>query len=68
MKKMFGLIACFLIASLLATAIVHAEEDKINDKVDYIKDRVKCKILEIVKCGHRGPRLYRYCIDFKVLE
>lgn len=28
----------------------------------------KCKIAETVKCGQNGPRYFRICVDFKVLD
>jgi len=27
----------------------------------------KCKILDIIKCGQSAPRIYRLCVDFKIL-
>ncbi len=46
------------------------EEEKINKKFlnNYLKKYVKkFKILNIVKCGQFGPRIFRVCVDFKVL-
>ena len=45
-----------------------SDEDKINELLDEINEKIKCKILNVVKCGQRGPRIYRYCVDIKVLE
>lgn len=28
----------------------------------------KCKIIETAKCGQNGPRYFRICVDFKVLD
>jgi len=31
------------------------------------KKKKKCRILDIVKCGQFSPRVYRLCVDFRVL-
>jgi tRNA (guanine37-N1)-methyltransferase len=31
------------------------------------KNKINCKILGLVRCGQFSPRVYRVCIDFKVL-
>jgi tRNA G37 N-methylase Trm5 len=31
------------------------------------KRKLKCKIIEIVKCGQHAPHIYRICVDFKIL-
>jgi tRNA G37 N-methylase Trm5 len=31
------------------------------------KRKLKCKILEIVKCGQHAPHIYRVCVDFKIV-
>lgn len=47
------------------------EEENINKKFmnTYLKRYVKkkFKILNIVKCGQFGPRIFRVCIDFQIL-
>lgn len=42
---------------------------KLKSKIKAIcKDfRKKCRIMRIVKCGHYSPRVYRVCVDFKIL-
>jgi len=30
------------------------------------KQKKKCKILKIVKCGQFSPRIFRMCIDIKI--
>ena len=45
------------------------EEENINKKFlnDYLKKHIKkFKILNIVKCGQFGPRIFRVCVDFRV--
>ena len=37
----------------------------INDECE--KKKKKCKIIDIVKCGQFSPRVYRVCVDFRVL-
>ena len=32
------------------------------------KAKKKFKILDLVKCGHFGPGIYRVCIDFKIIS
>ena len=32
-----------------------------------LRKRKRYKILRLVKCGKYGPRIYRICIDFKIL-
>ena len=32
------------------------------------KAKKKCKILRTVRCGQFGPRIYRICVDFRVLR
>jgi tRNA (guanine37-N1)-methyltransferase len=57
-------------------AVIHfydfANEDEFKEKKEKIKEmcrthRKKCRILRVAKCGHYAPRVYRICIDFKVL-
>jgi len=31
------------------------------------KKKKKCRILDIIKCGQFSPRVYRLCVDFRVL-
>jgi len=40
------------------------------EKVKYACDKAKkeCKILEMNKCGEFGPRIFRICVNFKVLS
>ncbi len=62
--------------SLNKKGIIHfygfEEEPDINKKlkekisVACKKQKKKCRILKIVKCGHYGPRIYRMCTDFKI--
>ena len=47
------------------------KEDEFGKAVEKIdaackKRKKKCKILNIVKCGQFGPRIYRVCVDFRV--
>jgi len=60
---------------LKKNGIIHfysfAEEnkyDKIKDKIkqECEKQKKKCKILKITKCGQFSPRVNRICVDFKV--
>ena len=48
-----------------------AEEDKYDSitktiKKECEKQKKKCKILDIVKCGHFSPGVFRVCADFLV--
>lgn len=43
------------------------KEDEIKSIKKGIKEKIKCRILNIVKCGKFSPRVYRFCVDFKVL-
>ena len=43
-----------------------ASEEDIVKVIETIKNNVKCKVLNVVKCGQQSPRIYRFCIDFKV--
>jgi tRNA (guanine37-N1)-methyltransferase len=50
-----------------------SEEEFPNKSIDVIqreckKAKLKCKILDSVKCGNYSPRTYRTCVDFKVLS
>ena len=31
------------------------------------KGKMKCKILETVKCGQHSPYVYRICVDFVII-
>jgi len=49
-----------------------AEENKYDKIIKIInieckKKKRKCKIINIVKCGQFSPRVFRVCIDFKVI-
>lgn len=55
--------------------IVHfytfSEENKYEPIIKTIskecqKNKKKCKIIDIVKCGHFSPGVFRVCVDFKV--
>ena len=50
--------------------IVHfycfSKEENIDKIIENIKSERKVEILNIVKCGQRMPRIWRYCIDFRV--
>jgi tRNA (guanine37-N1)-methyltransferase len=57
-------------------AIIHfytfANENEFNQEKQKIRQKCqelnkKCRILKVVKCGSYSPRVYRICIDFKVL-
>lgn len=41
-------------------------KQKVLDACSAVKK--KCKILRLVKCGQIGPRTFRICIDFKILN
>ncbi len=43
-----------------------ASEEDIIKIVENIKNKIKCKIFNVIKCGQQSPRIYRFCIDFKV--
>ena len=48
-----------------------AEKSKYNDIIEIIKrecerQKKKCEILKVAKCGQFSPRLVRICVDFKV--
>jgi len=48
---------------------LHEDEfDKAKEKIDFAckKSKKKYKILNLVKCGHFGPGIYRICVDFKL--
>jgi len=50
-----------------------ANLDEFNEKKEKIrnlckKHNKKCRILKIVKCGSYSPRVFRICIDFKILS
>lgn len=32
-----------------------------------LRNKKKFRILRLVKCGHFGPRIYRVCVDFKII-
>jgi tRNA (guanine37-N1)-methyltransferase len=42
-----------------------ATEDELADKIKEIKAAGNCRILKKIKCGDIGPRVYRWCVDFK---
>ena len=35
-------------------------------KEECTRKKNKCRILRMVKCGQYSPRVYRYCVDFRV--
>ena len=45
------------------------EFSKAKEKIDLAckKAKKQYRILELVKCGHFGPGIYRICVDFKIL-
>jgi tRNA G37 N-methylase Trm5 len=45
-----------------------SSEEEISKVVTLIKSKCKCHILKVLKAGQQSPRVYRYCIDFKVLS
>ncbi len=67
--------SAFLVSKKGATIHFYdfASEEEFSGKKNKIrqlckKHNKKCKILRIIKCGHYAPRVYRICIDFKVLS
>src|SRR3989344_5649041 len=46
---------------------VFSNENKIDEVVKNIKSIVKCNVLDIVKAGQKAPKVYRYCLDLKIL-
>ena len=49
-----------------------SEENKYDKVIEMIgqeckKKKKQCKILKIVKCGQFSPRVFRVCVDFKVI-
>jgi tRNA (guanine37-N1)-methyltransferase len=50
-----------------------AREDEFEKAKEKIKkacktNNKKCRILRVVKCGSYAPRVYRICLDFKILS
>ncbi len=43
-----------------------SDESGAGSVADTIKSKCRCKVLKIVKCGQQSPRIYRWCIDFRV--
>jgi len=45
------------------------EFDKAKENINLAckKNNLSCKILDIVKCGQHAPRIYRICVDFKII-
>ena len=49
---------------------LHQDEfDKAKEKVKKAckESKKKCRILRLVKCGQQSPRVYRVCVDFKIV-
>ncbi|MBN2112203.1 class I SAM-dependent methyltransferase family protein [Candidatus Woesearchaeota archaeon] len=49
----------------------HIDEfERVKKKVEDIcaQNKKKCKIIRLVKCGAYSPKVYRVCIDFKILS
>ena len=51
---------------------IFSEENKYSNIIKIIeneckKQKRKCKLMDIVKCGQFSPGVFRVCIDFKVL-
>ena len=46
------------------------EFNKAKEKIDKAckKEKKKYKILNLVKCGQFGPRIYRICVDFMIIS
>lgn len=42
--------------------------DKAKEKIDQAckKNKIKYKILDLVKCGQHAPHVYRICVDFEI--
>jgi len=38
----------------------------VNNVLDFIKKKCKCRILRVARCGQQSPRVYRWCADFRV--
>jgi tRNA (guanine37-N1)-methyltransferase len=50
---------------------LHIDEfDKAKEKINRAcrLAKKKCRILRLTKCGQQSPRIYRICVDFKVLS
>lgn len=45
------------------------EFNKVKEKIKKAckKNKKKCRILKIVKCGSYSPRVFRVCVDFRIL-
>lgn len=43
-----------------------SDDPGVKSVVDFIKKKCKCRILKIVRCGQQSPKIYRWCVDFKV--
>lgn len=57
-------------------AIIHFYDFLHEDAFEQAKEKVKAacklakkkfKIIDLVKCGQQSPRIYRICVDFKIL-
>jgi len=46
------------------------EFDSVKQKLRQIckEHKINIRILNLVKCGHFGPSIYRVCIDFKITK
>ena len=64
------------IKSVKKNGVVHFYDFLHADQFDLARKKVKktcallnkkCRILRVVKCGQQSPRVYRICVDFKVV-
>ena len=47
---------------------IFSEENEIEEKINYIKKILKCKLIKFIKVGQQNPKVWRYCIDIKVVN
>lgn len=65
------------LSAIKKKGIVHYYDFLHIDELEKAKEKVKkacfsvkkkCRIINLVKCGQQSPRVYRVCVDFKVLN
>lgn len=70
LPKTAGLFLGVALKALKKNGIIHfycfSEEENAEDIIKVLKGKAKVKILDVVKCGQSKPKVFRYCIDFKV--
>ena len=65
------------LSAIKSNGIIHFYDFEFESEFKKGEDKVmhackaagkRCKILETVKCGQNGPRYFRICVDFQVLD